>query len=324
MTSQSGPLISKVLVLDGDERQHERIKAFCEAHDLVAMKASDDAAMSVLRSNVDLGAILLWENYGHVPGRGIELGQEIHRIRPELPIFLRREHTANLNDLPENTQRAFRVAYTCEHMELLREAIGASLFSRVYPNALVRGITEVTCSAIEGQFKHVVVEHEAPCLVKDRIIYGELFSLIPLESSWCRGYMMLQTEERQLLEFLHDDAFGPLDTSTDFREINNLLGETTNMVWGAFKNRFITDEPENSRLTQVPIIVNHLHRYISFGSDDPLLSVKYRLFDRRDAARESIVLYQWFAFSLAWTPDNFKENVPSLDSLHQAGELELF
>ncbi len=324
MTSQATPLVSKVLVLDGDERQHERIKTFCEAHDLVALKASDDTAMSVLRSNVDLGAILLWENYGNSPGRGIALGREIHRIRPELPIFLRRENTPNLDDLPECDQRPFRVAYTSQHMELLREAIGASLFSRVYPTALVRGITEVTRGAIEGQFQHVVVEHEAPCLVKDRIIYGELFSLIPLESSWCRGYMMLQTEEQRLLEFLCHDAFGPPGESTDFREINNLLGETTNMVWGAFKNRFILDAPDGARLTQVPIIVNHRHRYISFGSDDPLLCVKYRLFDRRDAARGSIVIYQWFAFSLAWTPDNFKENVPSLESLRQSGELELF
>jgi hypothetical protein len=326
MSNETPPIVSKVLVLDGDGRHQDSIRAFCETNGLVALKAQDDNAMSVLRSNVDLGAILIWENYGGVPGRGIKLGAEMHRIRPELPIFLRRENLPTLDDLGEDAQRVFRVAYTTERLDLLLAAIGESLFSRVYPTALVRGITEVTKGAIEGQFTHVSVEHEAPCLVKDRIIYGQLFSLIPLESSWCRGYMMLQSEEQQLLDFLRQDAFGHANVegkSVDFREINNLLGEATNMVWGAFKNRFISGSPDGTRLTQVPIIVNHQHRYISFGSDDPLLCVKYRLYDRRDATRGHIVVYQWFAFSLAWMPEKFAEN-QTVEDMCESGELELF
>jgi hypothetical protein len=290
------------------------------------MKAAEDGnPMSVLRSNVDLGAILLWEDFGHTANGGLEAAREIHRIRPELPIFLRRNARADIDDLAEADQPLFRASYTVAHMDRLRDAIGESLFSRVYPTALVRGITEVTKSAIEGQFRDVMVSHEAPCLVKDRIIYGELFSMIPLESSWCRGYMMLQTEEHQLLEFMTCDTFGAAVGEVNFRELNNLLGETTNMVWGAFKNRFITDAPDSRCvLTQVPIIVNHQHRYISFGSEEPLLCVKYRLHDRRDPQRGSILVYQWFAFSLSWSPDNFKENLPSVESLCESGELELF
>lgn len=327
MLNEVTPLVSKVLVFDDDERCRELIKAFCAENGLVALKAHEESAIPVLRSNVDLGAILLWEDCGNVPGRGIGLGREIHRLRPELPIFLRRNGSPTLDDLPEHDRGVFRTAYSATQMEPLRDAIGASLFSRVYPTALVRGITEVTRGAIEGQFRHVQVEHDAPCLVKDRIIYGELFSLIPLESSWCRGYMMLQTEERQLVEFHRRDAFGTAgddDAECDFREINNLLGEATNMVWGAFKNRFIVEAPDSTRLTQVPIIVNHRHRYISFGSEDPLLCVKYRLSDRRHPARGSITVYQWFAFSLAWTPDKFSENLPSADAMNASGELELF
>ncbi|MEY4561694.1 MAG: hypothetical protein RLZZ618_971 [Pseudomonadota bacterium] len=324
MTAENSTLVSKVLVLDSDDAERDNIKAFCDANGLVAVKAQADNALAVLRSNVDLGAILLSECYSECGG--LAAGRAIHRVRPELPIFLRRTSTPNLDDFSEADQRVFRAAYTSNTMHLLRDAIGVSLFSRAYPNALVRGITEVTKSAIEGQFKHVSVEHEAPCLVKDRIIFGELFSMIPLESSWCRGYMMLQSEEQQLLSFLSTEAFGPSveGEEANFREINNLLGETTNMVWGAFKNRFIIDAPDSNRLSQVPIIVNHRHRYISFGSEDPLLCVKYRLFDRRDPSRESIVLYQWFAFSLAWSPDKFKENLPSVESLFDSGELELF
>jgi hypothetical protein len=322
---QDVPLVSKVLVLDSDPAQHSITKAFCEANDLVALKVAAGNAMSVLRSNVDLGAILLWEHCRGERG-GIAMAREIHQVRPDLPIFLRRNDAPTLEDLPEADRRLFSAAYTTRHLEVLREAVASSLFNRVYPSALVRGITEVSKTAIEVQFKDVMVEHDAPCLVKDRIIFGELFSMIPLESSWCRGYMMLQTEEQELLDFVRCDTFGTAHNDVSgFREINSLLGEATNMVWGAFKNRFISDEPEHGRsATQVPIIVNHRHRYISFGSDDPLLCVKYRLHDRRDPEVNPITVYQWFAFSLSWSPDKFKENVPSMDSLFATGELELF
>jgi CheY-specific phosphatase CheX len=322
--NEAAALCSKVLVLDDDEAIHPLTKAFCDENGLVPVKTTDENPLSVLRSNVDLGAILLWENFNHRPGRGIVIARQIHGVRPELPIFLRRDASTKLDGIDEGDHRLFRAVYTAKKMDRLRDAIGESLFSRVYPTPLVRGITEVTRAALEGQFKYLSVEHDAPCLVKDRIIYGQLFSMIPLESSWCRGYMMLQTEEQPLLKFMSCNTFGHVAEEIDFRELNNLLGEATNMVWGAFKNRFIVDAPDTTRLTQVPIIVNHQHRYISFGSEDLLLCVKYRLFDKRDASRGHIVLYQWFAFSLSWSPDKFKENLPSVDSLFDSGELELF
>jgi hypothetical protein len=317
-------LVSKVLVLDSDVHERDNIKAFCDDNGLAPVKVPAGNVMAVLRTNVDLGAILLWESQGGSSQRGIELARGINRVRPELPIFLRRDGEPTMDDMTESDRRLFRAVYSSSRMDLLRDAVGESIFSKVYPTALVRGITEVTKAALEGQFAHLEIEHETPCLVKDRIIFGELFSLIPLESDWCRGYMMLQTAEEQLVEFMCRDAFGLAPTSVDFREINGLLGEATNLVWGTFKNRFIHDAPDPSRLTQVPIIVNHKHRYISFGSEDPLLCVKYRLYDRRDRSRESVVVYQWFAFSLAWTPDKFKEYLPSVESLFAVGELELF
>lgn len=322
--TRTNALVSKVLVLDSDPAQHSITKAFCEANDLIAVKVAAGNAMSVLRTNVDLGAILLWE-HTRGPGRGIEMAREIHLVRPDLPIFLRRDRHATLDDLPPNDQHLFHGAYTTRDLEVLREAISSALFNRFYPGALVRGITEVSKAAIESQFDAVWVEHDAPCLVKDRIIFGELFSMIPLESDWCRGYMMLQTGEQELLDFARCETFGASHRGGGFREINSLLSEATNMVWGAFKNRFMSGEAVHTHsATQVPIIVNHRQRYISFGSDDPLLCVKYRLHDRRDPEVQPITVYQWFAFSLSWSPDKFKENVPSVDSMFATGELELF
>lgn len=110
----------------------------------------------------------------------------------------------------------------------------------------------------------------------------------------------------------------------DFRDVNALLGELTNLVWGAFKERFFrgASPAAASAQVQVPLIVNHKHKYISFGSDNPQLSFKYRLTDEETGA--SVVLDQRFIFSLSWSPEDFPGERADVDTLVDAGELELF
>ena len=186
----------------------------------------------------------------------------------------------------------------------------------------MRGITEMTLSSLQTLFKHCTVEVEAPYLVKDRIIYGEVFSMIGIESNWCRGYMMLQTEEARLLDIMQP-VDGKAAPALTFRDLNSVLGEATNLIWGSFKNRYVGDGETMSGLaqTQVPIIINHQRRYISFGSEDPQLCLKYNLM--ANGKTESVPIYQRFVFNLSWSPDQFSEN-PSVESLVDSGELELF
>ena len=54
-------LVSKVLVLDNSPAHSAAIKAFCDANNLVGLKVRKNRLMSVLRSNIDLGAILYSE-----------------------------------------------------------------------------------------------------------------------------------------------------------------------------------------------------------------------------------------------------------------------
>lgn len=321
--SESKNLVSKVLVLDGHPECAEQIKAFCEEQNLVGLKAQEDNVMAVLKSNVDLGGILLWEHYGGQAGNGLIFAREIHAVRPELPIFLRRDHLDTLDDFNEHDRKFFYAAYTAQGIEKLADVIKEVIFSLVYPNALVRGIADITRATLESQFRDVLLETEAPYIVRDRLIYGELFSLIPLESAWCRGYMMLQVEERPLMAFMESEKTCIPSGNIGFRDINNVLGEVTNLIWGGFKNRFVSSEKNSGHLTQVPIIVNHLNRYISFGSEDPQLCFKYTLVDQK-GVNQPIVLYQRFVFNLNWSPDNFTENETSVEALFDSGELELF
>lgn len=315
--SGSSRLTSKLLVLDSCEQHLPRIRAFCDAQGLVGLKAHADNLLAVLTSNVDLGAVLVAER------DGITLAQVVRSQRPELPIFLRREASDALDDLPDDVRSLFCAAYHGERVEQLGDAVDRCIFTRVYPPALVQGITEMTRTALASQFRGLRIDDEPPYVVRDRIIHGELYTLIPLESQWCRGYMTLQARESELLSLVQAGRTPADPQQAGIRTVNHVFGEVTNLIWGAFKNRFVAYEDITSHMAQVPIVVNHEQRYISFGSDDPQLCFRYTLVDE-SGQHAPVQVYQRFIFNLSWSPDDFRENRESLDALVEAGELELF
>ena len=313
-------LVSKILILDNSLPHSAAIKAFCDENNLVALKVRKNRLMPVLRSNIDLGAILYSEDYGASPEENAEIALRIHTVRPELPIVLRRDRETSLDGVNEVLKRVLCAAYTVSDMSSLRKVIDEYIFSLVYPNALVRGISEITENVLASQFKQLTTRWDTPYIVRDRVIFGEVFSLIPLESSWCRGYMMLQTEEDAILDILNRD---PLFPYSGFREVNSLLGEITNLIWGAFRNRYVGDAAAISgSQIQVPLIVNHKHKLISFGTENPQLCFLYTLIDEESG--KTVKLYQRFIFNLSWSPEDFKEIEYDAGDLVDSGELELF
>ena len=313
--------LSKVLVLDNSPAATKLIKRFCLDNNLVPLKVRKGSVMSVLRTNVDLGGILFSEGYGETPEETMRVALEIHSARPELPIIIRREKRATLAGLEDSMQRVFCAAYVSSDMSALRKVIDEYIFCLIYPNVLLRGIAEITESVLNSQFKPLKVSFDTPYIVHDRVIFGEVFSLIQLESNWCRGYMMLQTEEDAFLDLVGRE--GATDPAGNFRRVNDLLSETTNLIWGAFKNRYIGDSKGSQGVqVQVPLVVNHKHKYISFGSSNPQLCFRFMLED--DLTGRASTLYARFVFNMNWSPDDFKEIVQDVTGLVDSGELELF
>jgi hypothetical protein len=313
--------LSKVLVLDNSTEHAQAIKEFCDENDLVPLKVRKEAVMSVLRTNVDLGAILYSETYGDSPAETARIATEIHALRPELPIIIRRQREATLEGLSDELRHACCRAYVASDLSTLRTAVNEYIFSLIYPNALLRGISEIMETVLTGQFPGKTVSFDTPYIVHDRIIFGEVLSLIQLESNWCRGYMMLQTEELTFLDLAGEAT--PKDTSTLLRRINDRLSEVTNLIWGAFKNRYIGDKTSVvSARVQVPLVVNHQHKYISFGTENPQLCFRYTLTDAKDGRTST--LYARFIFNLNWAPEDFEEIAQDAEVLVDSGELELF
>lgn len=314
---QDSTALCKVIVHDSDSACEGRIKQFCDANNLVAVKPNSSNILDVLKSNVDLGAIFLSDDLMDPKSPDQPLYRTLHLLRPELPIMLRE---CTLDGRGEDPSVC--IGYRVDHIDQLRSAIDEHIFNKNYPNALIRGIKEITNECLMHVFPVVELETSFPYLIKDRIIYGELFSLIPLESSWCRGYMMLQTDQKHIADLVKSDIIHG-DSQQNFRVINDVLSEVTNMVWGKIRNRFMADNAPVALATQVPIIVNHQNKYITFGTEAPQLCFKYTL-KQSSSENKTVTLYQKFVFNLNWAPEKFSENQPTVDDFIQSGELEFF
>jgi len=311
--------VSKVLVLDNSTEHAPLIKGFCDQNGLVPLRVRDGSVMSVLQTNIDLGGILYSDTYGSSPEQTTEIAARIHAARPELPIIIRRNGAATLDDLPEHARRIYCAAYAANDLSALRKVLDEYIFCVMYPNALLRGIAEITETVLKAQCATLRVAMDTPYIVRDRVVFGEMFSLIQLESAWCRGYMMLQAQEEPLMRVMGKEP----GTAANFREINDLLSETTNLIWGAFKNRYLGDSRGMATTqVQVPLIVNHKQKYISFGSENPQLCFRFNLSNpKRECATP---LYARYVFNLSWSPDDFREIPQDITGLVDSGELELF
>lgn len=315
-------LPAKVLLLEHDPVSYRALLDFADRSGLIVLPRTSLDALATLDQHKDLGGVLLAED---LPCEGTDpmtLARAIHRQRPELPIFLRRTGTRPLS---EDEARAIRHPWTSGAMAELEAAVEHSLFSLRYPPALVSGIVELTTEAMRSMFPHANVQAETPYVVHDRIIFGQVSTLIPLEATWCRGYMMLQCEESALRQGLVQ-GFGYEGVGGDlsFRELNHLVAEVTNLIWGAFKNRYIPAQVTPAVQVQVPIVINHEQKYISFGSQDPQLCIRWQLTDPRRPGMPPLIIVQRMIFNLWYSPEQFAEVAAAPPPAGGSGELELF
>jgi len=318
-------VLCKVIVIEQGAEKLSTLKSFFEDCKLLGYRATRSNILSILSTNIDLGGIFIPE-IDDQGGSCTALAIAINQVRPDLPIFLGIESGRKLEDLSENTQNAVVGIYTHGDFARMQELVDTYLFSRHYPSEFITGIKEITSDILKSSFKDINLVVDHPYIVKDKIIYGELFSLIPIETNWCRGYMMLQMEEGKIMEAISAKRALINPPEPNFRHVNAVLGELSNMIWGGLKNRYGSNTPENSTgkvRVEIPIIVNHDRKYISFGSDDPQLCFKFSLLDSSSNINP-ITIYQKFIFSLDWTPEKFAESNQSVTELVKGGELELF
>lgn len=318
-------VLSKVIVVEKNAERLTLLKSFFETNKLLGYRVNRKNILSILKSNIDLGGVFLPEVDNQATSF-IDLALSIHKIRPDLPIFMSVESDRSLKNLSAEAQEAIVGTYLHSDLSQLKELVDTYLFSRHYPSEFISSVRELSAEILQNSFKEMSVNVEHPYIVKDKVVYGELFSLFPLETNWCRGYMMLQMEEGNIMEAVTAQKTLINTAEPNFRHVNAILGELSNMIWGGLKNRYGSKSHEESLgqvRTEIPIIVNHLRKYISFGSDDPQLCLKYKLLDKAGILKP-ITIYQKFIFSLDWSPEKYAEANKNMNDLVSGGELELF
>ena len=319
-------IVSKVVVVESNKAALGVLRVFCQENNLIGMRASHSTIMDILGTNIDLGAIIISEDEETDGESGLELAYKIHQIRPELPIFLRRYDEETINDLPEKYQESVTGAFRFSNTEVLKEYIQKYLFSAYFPPDLVRDMREIAIDCLSNIFKNSRVSSGIPFLVKDKLFCGEVISLMALESSWCRGYMMLQANEESLLHYIRSGKTPVKGTDIDDIDTNTLLYEITNIIWGGIKNQLMSveDTEDNDAFKiQVPIIFQPEKKYITFGSTNPSLCFNHLVSDPNDT--DYIVeIHQRIVFNLNWSPEKYEESRREEEQWIERGELELF
>ncbi|WP_321891598.1 chemotaxis protein CheX [Paraburkholderia tropica] len=332
--------VSKVLLLESDSARALALAQPDAGQRLMGVPVRRDALAAALHTHYDLGGVLLGEDFGGSPEAAAAVAVALEVARPELPIVLRRTTDG---ELPEALRRVPRASWNEREPQTLQAALDAHVFSQDYPDPLVDGIADMTLGRLRGLFPDREVNWDTPSIVRDRIIFGEVLTLIPIETAWCRGWLLMQTEETPLIDMLPPrEGRGAREEASDFRDLNGVLGELTNLVWGAFRNRYLGNARNAGAgdkavdkagdgdwvraQVQVPLLINHRRRYLSFGSDNPQLCIKYRLTCPK-TGREAVI-DQRFVFSLGWSREGFDETAALAAAAAGpepvSGELELF
>ncbi|MFT5692378.1 MAG: hypothetical protein ACI92E_001710 [Oceanicoccus sp.] len=297
-------VVSYILVHDSHSESKNAIQDFCHNNQLIRLREPKADIFEMLRRNINLGAIFLAEDKGNSDGDGVNLGVKIHKLRPEVPIFLRTNTVKNREDLPERAQHCFAGIYHFDRIHQLQDLIKTHIFSDDYPNHIVNAIQTLSTEVIKSQLIDMTVTVDSPSLVNDRFIHGNLHSIIPLESSWCKGHMMIQVEQEDIGQLINSgQTFLGTEDSAGFRDINGWLSEMTNLIWGILKSKLLSQISNDLPISdvQLPVITNHNESYITFGTSKPYLSIRYTFSDNH-AKVPDITLYQKFIFSITWTP----------------------
>ncbi len=303
----------KVLVYEPDTQTSSAlVKALsCFGVDCILLDAKNYSQH--LQQQIDVAAIFL-------PAKACadaltnKILNKVDIDRATLPVFFRHPK----DQVEESDYQQHHFHYQLEDNGL-DQPLQDLLYKRVFPEHFVNQVTLLAEEAITHELVTVEIVNTQAALVTESILYGQVFSLIPIESGWYRGYLIIQTTEQDILDLIAQGKTQLEASQLDFRNVNTLVAESTNMVWGGLKRMYASSGEEKvSFMMQIPLIINHKHKYISFGSTEPHLCLSIQV--KEPETGKILRIVQRFVFHLDWQPEHCVEHIPSDDD----GEIEFF
>ena len=118
---------AKVLLLEHDPAQYQALLDLCDRIGLVPLPCTAADALPTLAQHKDLGGVLLAEDLPTDAPDSLPLARTIHRLRPELPIFLRRDRRHP--PLNPDDEAVIRFPWMTGELEELRQHVESSLIN---------------------------------------------------------------------------------------------------------------------------------------------------------------------------------------------------
>lgn len=319
---------TKIFLHDTSPDVADKIRLFCEKDNLIRVKSVQidvvDFLMNPSFNQCDLGAIFLSEQEDLCGISGFHIADKIHQNGSTIPIFMRLEGERRLADLSDEQKKLVTVVYSLDRLDELEKVIDRYLFSVHYPVSVVNKIQKACYDVLDGVFENIKVTKMPPCLIKDFIVADSFTSLIPLEMSCAKGYVMAQMQEADMVKLLTFTKQSDYSAREDFEHINEMASELVNLFWGRIRFRLHDETVDTNKVSrvQLPIIVNNKKNYISFGNSNPQLCFRYILC-HANVISEPIVIHFKVIFNLYWDPSK-QVGDDMIDRCVESGELELF
>jgi hypothetical protein len=321
----------KALVLETQAKPRLELCELLSELNAIVINSSNKNLEEDLQSNKDLCAIFI--NIAlPLNSQNKQVIKIVSQLRPELPVFLRHKDKLNTSEFEHLKQDIHSIkpsinptycCYSLKNLDRLKAQLDDFIFKNYYPPSFVSELVDLSNYALSHHFQDVTIKQSMPYLVNDRFIFGELFSFIPLESDWCRGFMTIHSQQESVLNLIrHGKTFLDPEQS-NFRFINDLLNEITNEIWGGLKSRFFYSErvlKEGHYKIQVPVIINHKRGVMSVGNDDPQLCILHEIIDNTGQC-EPVTIHQRLVFHMDWRPELCPVD---RDSEEDTGGLEFF
>lgn len=313
----------KVLVYDSHPELASILNTAFNECSVQIISDSKKDIFELLDEHSDLGAILISEDPPYFGRDNLFLIlKKIRETRPELPIYLRLSDK-KCPPLSKKTKELCTDYFNLDELDQLATSVKEKFFQLFYPQPLVNTLRHVSSEALSQLFKNGSIYTDEAYLVNDQIACAEMFSLIPLDASWCRGYMMLEANQEEIRTLLESMIPDRSKEEFNFQTCNALLSEITNIIWGAVRGHEHTEEQPSSQI-QIPIVANRDGDRVTFGVSQPCLCFLHSIEITLDGIVRSISLYQKFIFNLTWHPENFNHQTLQSTNFMQPGSFQIF
>jgi len=266
---------TKIFMHDPSLDAVKAVKSITDDNNLIGIKSLDmDIVEFLMNSELtsgDLSAIFLTEGVDSRGLSGFHIAEKINKCRSSLPVFMRLESGRSIQDLNEAQRDLVTATYTLDDLDHLEDICRRYLFAAHYPMQMVDLIRTLGRETLFQSFRNVKVVECSPFLVKDHMVSTYFASLIPLEVSPGKGYLMAQLKESDISRLICSSRTHLNKEFDDFDHVHQLVSEIVNMLWGKIRHAMYVEEDENldRNPAQVPIIINYLRHYVGFGNVNP-------------------------------------------------------